>query len=94
MNERGVVTFPGPGGSRVSCCIVPCGCIVVIVVGLLLGSIGVIVHARTRAVRTPTAAAAPTSPTAATAMPPSPLAASAAREPAHGARPGEKHLPE
>jgi hypothetical protein len=37
MPRREVVTFPGPGGSTISCCILPCGCLVLLLVGLMTG---------------------------------------------------------
>jgi hypothetical protein len=46
MHKHDVITFPGPGGSSVSCCIVPCGCIMVLLVSLLLGSVGLFLRTR------------------------------------------------
>jgi len=46
MYKREVITFPGPGGSSISCCIIPCGCIVVLVVSLLIGGVGLFLHPR------------------------------------------------
>jgi hypothetical protein len=43
------ITFPGPGGSRISCCIIPLGCLVVLLVGLFLGGASLFLHFRHRA---------------------------------------------
>lgn len=46
--QRQPITFPGPGGSRISCCIVPCGCLLVLLVGLFLGGVSLLLHCRHR----------------------------------------------
>jgi hypothetical protein len=48
MYKRDVITFPGPGGSSVSCCILPCGCTLVLLVSLLLGSVGLFLRSRSQ----------------------------------------------
>jgi hypothetical protein len=47
--QQQLITFPGPGGSRISCCIIPLGCLVVLLVGLFLGGACLLLHLRHRA---------------------------------------------
>jgi len=57
VNEHEVVTIPGPGGSSISCCIIPLGCVVVLLAVLLVGVIGLALRLprRTLPVATPIA---------------------------------------